>query len=249
MPRWKYAARMCNLYGTTDRQILRSQLFVRIPDTTPDWPLVIGPLKQGVFVVQERMAMVGQWGMIPPDSPTRKPMSRSTGRNLSTNNARRETAASAWTFRGAWHAGQRCLIPAWWYQEPYWGLRPTDMLTATPRSTPWHFRRADGLPWMLAGLWSEWVDPVTSECVPSFTMLTQNCDGHPILALMHKPEPSQAPDRQDKRTVVPIWEQDQETWLHGSLQQASELIRVPAPDTLDHGPADPERSAYRKLPI
>jgi len=36
----------------------------------------------------------------------------------------------------------------------------------------------------------------------------------------------------DKRTAVPIWEQDLDAWLHGSLQQASELIKVPAPDTL-----------------
>ena len=102
---------------------------------------------------------------------------------------------------------------------------------------------------MLAGLWSEWVDPVTGECVPSYTMLTQNCDGHPILQLMHKPEPSLAPDQQDKRTVVPIWEQDQDAWLHGSMLQASELIRVPAPDTLDHGPAVSDHATAWTLPI
>jgi len=28
---------MCNQYGATDRLNLRSQLFVRIPDNTPDW--------------------------------------------------------------------------------------------------------------------------------------------------------------------------------------------------------------------
>jgi putative SOS response-associated peptidase YedK len=121
-------------------------------------------------------------------------------------------------------------------------------MTCAPKSTPWHFRRADGLPWMLAGLWSRWTDPVTGEWVASYTLLTQNCDGHTILALMHKPEPKLPASRQDKRTVVPIWEQDQDAWLHGSLPQARDLIRVPAPDTLDHGPADPERAAFRTLP-
>jgi len=37
--------------------------------------------------------------MIPPDSPTRRPTNKKTGRPLSTNNARRETVATAWTFR------------------------------------------------------------------------------------------------------------------------------------------------------
>lgn len=37
--------------------------------------------------------------MIPPDSPTRRPTNKKTGRPLSTNNARSETVATAWTFR------------------------------------------------------------------------------------------------------------------------------------------------------
>ena len=243
-----YAAGMCNLYGTTDRKTLRSLTFVRLPDETPDWPAIAAPLSQGVVIRQGGLAVTGQWGMIPPDSPTRRPVSKSTGRPLSTNNARSETVATAWTFRGAWHSGQRCLIPAWWFQEPYWGIRRADMMTAAPRSTPWHFRRADGLPWMLAGLWSDWTDPSSGELVVNYTMLTQNCDGHPILELMHKPDPRQPASRQDKRTVVPIWEQDQDAWLHGTLAQAQSLIRVPAPDTLEHGPADPDRAAFKSLP-
>lgn len=238
---------MCNLYGTTDRQTLRSLTFVHLPDDLPEWPVVVGPLNAGVFLGQQGLAHVGQWGMIPPDSPTRRPTSKKTGRPLSTNNARSETMATAWTFRGAWTGGQRCLIPAWWYQEPYWGISRDNMMTAAPRSTPWHFRRTDGLPWMLAGLWNRWTDPATGEMVASYTMLTQNCDGHPILELMHKPDASLPAVRQDKRTVVPIWEQDQDAWLHGSITTARALIRVPAPDTLEHGPADPERARFRTL--
>ena len=37
-----------------------------------------------------------------------------------TNNARSETVVSRPTYRAAWAAGQRCLIPAAWYQEPNW---------------------------------------------------------------------------------------------------------------------------------
>jgi putative SOS response-associated peptidase YedK len=239
---------VCNLYGTTDRQNLRSQTFKGLRGSEgAEWPRIVAPLGQGPYIRQGGELLVGQWGMIPPDSPTHKPTSKRTGRPLSTNNARRETVASAWTFRFPWARGQRCLIPADWYQEPYWGISRVDMITRDPKSTAWHFRRADGLPWLLAGLWAEWTDPASGEVVQSYTMLTQNCDGHPILALMHKPEPDLPPDRQDKRAVVPIWEQDVDAWLHGSREQAEALIRLPAPETLAHGPADPDRALRRQL--
>lgn len=240
---------MCNLYGTTSRTEFRRLDFVELRDDLPEWQSVVGPLGQGLIVRQRGVAAVGQWGMIPPDSPTRRPTSKRTGRPLSTNNARRETVASAWTFRFPWARGQRCLIPAMWFQEPYWGISGADMLTRAPKSTPWHFWRADGRPWLLAGLWAEWTDPATGEVVLSYTMLTQNCDGHQVLELMHKPEPDLPADSQDKRTVVPIWEGDADAWLHGTRQQAEDLIRVPAPDVIKHGPADPERALYKRLPI
>ncbi|MBE0549044.1 MAG: hypothetical protein IH627_15625 [Rubrivivax sp.] len=51
--------------------------------------------------------------------------------------------------RAAWAAGQRCLIPAAWYQEPNW---------ETGKHVPWRLPRADGAPRALTGIWSEWVE-------------------------------------------------------------------------------------------
>lgn len=90
---------------------------------------------------------------------------------MSTNNARRETIAKSWTFAPAWRAGQRCLVPVESWVEPYWGLGS--------RNVWWSFRRADGEPAALAGLYSEWVEPATGEVVPNYTMITQPADGHP----------------------------------------------------------------------
>lgn len=227
---------MCNLYGTVDAQTLRTQLFVGIP--SQPWDLIVAPLKTGVFIRGQAEGVSGQWGMIPPGSLERKPRSKTTGRPLSTNNARRETVATTWTFRYPWQRGQRCLIPAWWVQEPYWGISHDDLLSASKKSVPWRFRRADGEPWALAGLWSEWTDPATGEVVPNYTMLTQNCDGHPVLGLMHRPVKDRPVDQQDKRSVVPIERTDWDVWLNGSPDEASTLIRVPDADLLDHGPAD-----------
>jgi hypothetical protein len=88
-----------------------------------------------------------------------------------------------------------CLIPADDYDEPYWG---------SGKNIWWRFARADGQPWALAGLWNERTDPASGEVVPSYTMLTINCDAHPLLSRFHKPDPMRPPDKQDKRSVVAI---------------------------------------------
>jgi len=73
--------------------------------------------------------------------------------------------------------GQRCIIPALSFDEPNW---------ETGRNIWWRFRRADGEPWGLAGLWNAWTDRATGEIHESYTMLTINADDHP---LMRQPPP------------------------------------------------------------
>jgi putative SOS response-associated peptidase YedK len=187
----------------------------------------IGPLQNGPFI-QARGLEIGQWGLIPWFSKTRRPTAKS-GQPISTNNCRIESVATAPSFKDPWARGQRCLIPALDFDEPYWG---------TGRNVWWRFGRRDGQAWSLAGLWAEWADPGGAEIVPSYTMLTQNCDGHSLLSLMHKPDPTLPPDRQDKRTVVPIERQDWQAWLLGSVDEAIALINLPDADLFVHGAAD-----------
>lgn len=194
--------------------------------TVEPYASTVAPLKPGPIVIPGR-ALVAQWGLIPPYSASRTPM-LPNGQRMSTNNARRERLATAATYRTAWTRGQRCIIPADSYDEPNW---------TSGKNVWWRFWRADGEPWALAGIWSEWTDPQTGEVVPSYSMITQNCDGHPILALMHKPDPKLPADKQDKRAVVPLepgcWDQ----WLNGSIEQAQSLICVPGVEVIRHGPS------------
>lgn len=193
----------------------------------------VAPLKSGPIVINDR-ALVAQWGMIPPHSPTRTPM-LSSGQRMSTNNCRRERMATAPTYRDAWRNGQRCIIPAETYDEPCW---------ETGKNVWWRFSRADGEAWALAGLWSEWTDPQTDEVVPSFTMITQNCDAHPLLRRMHKPDPKLPADKQDKRCPVPLESSLWDQWLTGSTARAESLIQVPEVGVFTAGPvgADVQRS-------
>jgi putative SOS response-associated peptidase YedK len=220
---------MCNRYRPVSVTVVRDVFgFTLLEQPQPLYATDgIGPWQAGPFI-RAGSAAVGQWGLIPWFSKTRRPTGRA-GRPISTNNCRIETVASAPSFKDPWQRGQRCLIPALDYDEPYWG---------SGRNVWWRFARGDGAPWALAGLWTEWTDPASGEPVASYTMLTQNCDTHPLLNRMHKPDPSLPPDAQDKRTVIAIERADWDTWLHGSIEQALALVKLPDEALFVHGPAE-----------
>jgi putative SOS response-associated peptidase YedK len=205
----------------------------------------IGPLQSGPFI-RGRELVVGQWGLTPDGSGTLKPMNRRTGRPMSTNNARWNPARQqpeARSFWGPWDRGQRCIIPVEDFDEPYWG---------TGKNIWWRFRRADGHPLAIAGLWNEWTDPATGEVIPSYTMLTINCNAHPVLSLMHRPDVDAdgaqlPPEQQDKRTIITLELDDIEQWLHGTSAEAAALVRLPSHDLYSHGAADPSKQV--DLPI
>ena len=117
---------------------------------------------------------------------------------------------------------------AWSFDEPNW---------ETGKNVWWRFRRADGAPWALAGLWNRWRDPASGELVESYTMLTINADLHPLMSRMHKPDPRLPPDQQDKRSVIAIEMQDIDQWLAGTVREAAQLLRLAPVDVFEAEPA------------
>ena len=174
--------------------------------------------------------VTGRWGLIPP-------FAVSPDVKFATYNARSEEMASKASFRDAWARGQRCIIPATAFFEPNW---------ETGRNVWWRFQRADGEPWGLAGLWHRWVDRRSGEAHESYTMLTLQANGHPLMGRMHKPEVDPAtrqplpPDLQDKRSVIPIERGDVGQWLAGTVAEAQALLRVPQMDLFDAAPEPPK---------
>ena len=188
----------------------------------------VGPWSQGRFVRKSasgnREACVGYWALIADNAKEAKSSTR-----IMTNNARSESLTRRPTFRGPWSRGQRCLIPADSFFELNWDGGKNEW---------WRFRRADGQPWGLAGLWNTWTDPVTGELIESFTMLTVNADAdaHSLMRRMHKPDPKFGPHDQDKRSVVVIEAADFGAWLGGSTEDAKALIRLAPLDVFVAGP-------------
>lgn len=201
----------------------------------PDlWPREIFPRAPGPFIRRrrdavgyERELLVGQWGLIPwfAKEPKLK---------YPTNNARSEELEAKASYKDPWKRGQRCIIPAATFDEPNW---------ETGKNIWWRFRRADGAPWGLAGLWNGWTDKATGEVHESYTMLTVNADADPRMSRMHKPDPKLAADKQDKRSVIPLDPSDFDQWLEGAVEQARALMRLASADVYDAGPLEPVQPA------
>ncbi|MBF5006818.1 SOS response-associated peptidase [Diaphorobacter caeni] len=222
---------MCNrYYAPGEREI---EEFWNIGSKNPNrwWDdprvLEIFPRGQGPFIRRavddpdySRELVVGQWALIPP-------WAKSATLPYSTNNARSEEIADKAAFKLAWARGQRCVIPATSFDEPNW---------ESGKNEWWRFRRADGTPWSLAGLWNQWVDRESGEVFESYTMLTINADSHPLMRRMHKPDPKLAADQQDKRSVIPIEQGDVDLWLAGTVEEAKQLLRLAPVDVFEAGP-------------
>ncbi|BEP92027.1 hypothetical protein GmRootA79_04110 [Acidovorax sp. A79] len=101
---------------------------------------------------------------------------RNIGRR--TYNARTETVAEKPSYRTAWRRRQMCLVPMERFFEPCW---------ETGKAVRWSIHRQDCEPFTVAAIWDSWTDRVTGEIVESFSMLTINEDGHPIMGWFHKP--------------------------------------------------------------
>jgi putative SOS response-associated peptidase YedK len=177
------------------------------------------------FIVREeqREALachLGLYGLLPDWAPN-----LAFGRR--TYNCRSETMRSKPSFRDAWFAGRRCVIPVEMLFENCW---------ETGDPVRWAICRSNGDPMAVAGLWGVCHDPQGQE-VLSFTMITVNADGHGVFGRMHPPG-------DEKRMPVILRLEDQHAWLHGSLADALAFVR-PFPAEGLH--AEPDPAAWKPL--
>ena len=209
---------MCaNYTPVTDLERLRLFFSVMRGDPVPPetWPGYAAP-----FVRQARDAdghrrdgAVGLFGLVPHWAKD-----LTIGRK--TYNARSETVEEKPSFRDAWRAGRRCIVPAESFFEPNW---------ESGRAVRWRIRRRDGAPMGIAGLWGAWRGPDGGELL-SFTMLTINADGHPLMQRFHKPE-------DEKRMVVVLHEADYDAWLDAPKSRMRDFLQRCPADALEAEPA------------
>lgn len=135
-----------------------------------------------------------RWGLVPS-------FARDASGGGRLINARSETVAEKPTFRAAWRARRRCIVPA----DAFYEWKAVDK----PRQ-PFLIARADGEPMAFAGLWDGWKDPATGQWLRTFTVLT--CAATERLRPLHE------------RMPVILHSADVTAWLEG--EDGTALMRA-----------------------
>ena len=131
---------------------------------------------------------------------------RTIGRR--TYNARSETVAEKPSYRTAWRQRQFCLVPMVRFFEPCW---------ETGKAVRWSIHRQDNEPFTVAAIWDSWTDRTTGEIVESFSMLTINADGHPVMGRFHRPG-------DERRSLVVVPPNAWHNWLNATTGTARDLL-------------------------
>lgn len=210
---------MCSHYQSLKKREQMERYFrahgIPLPPNWDMWPRRVGEFvrrppewESGDEAVPEREAVLGRWGLI---SAMTRAENLAKAQKLSTFNARSEGAARSFTFGNAWRRGQRCIVPAETFFEPDW---------RSGRAVPTAFRRADGAPMGIAGLWDRYRDQA-GQWQESYTMLTINADQHELMREYHRPG-------DEKRMVVVLPDGAYEDWLTGAGDIRDYLQPYPA---------------------
>ncbi len=234
MRRARHNAAMCTNYTPTARvRLLAARLgLAHLPEDA--WPPEVFPGFEAPIVVRgdglgnagghghsdsAPRCLLARFGLVPrwsKDAAQAKDMARRT------YNARSETAAAKPSYRGPWHARQWALVPMENFFEPCWEDAPAHDM----RAVRWRIARADSQAFAVAGLWERWADPAGGDAITSFTLLTTNADGHPLLGRMHRPG-------DEKRAPVIVPPDRYEEWLNATPEGALAMMGpTPAQDLL-----------------
>ena len=187
------------------------------PETFPGYAAPVALLTpQGqVTCTLARFGLVPHWA---------RDVQAATQIGRKTYNARSETVADKPSYRTPWRHRQFAIALLDDFFEPNW---------ETGRAVHWRIRRSDGQPMGVASIWDRWTDSTSGEIVTSFSMLTVNADGHPVMGRFHRPG-------DEKRSVVVLEPGQFGAWLHADVTVAKAMMQRPADDLLTAEGADRE---------
>jgi len=127
-----------------------------------------------------------------------------------TYNARAETVAEKPSYKHAWTQRHYALALADAFYEPCY---------ESGKAVRTAIKQANQEPMAIASIWDTWTEPETGELIVSFSMLTIEASGHPVMQRMHKLE-------DEKRTVVPLRPELFNAWLNATPQEAKALLQL-----------------------
>ena len=177
-----------------------------------DWQSDIYPLRHAPFIWLDEgksRCDLAQFGLEPAWAANKPRF------GTRTYNARSDDGiATKPSFRNAWKRCQFGLAVMQSFYEPQW---------QDGKATRWRIKRSDGQPIAVASIWERYVDPGTGELKMSFSILTINAAGHPVMQRFHAPE-------DEKRSIVALHQDaDYHAWLNANQDTARSLLNL-APD-------------------
>ncbi|MEX0141179.1 SOS response-associated peptidase family protein [Massilia sp. LMS1-1-1.1] len=192
---------MCADYTPSRKEQIEESFRAGYPllDLPPEaWPGYMAPIVRGSHEAPGELEIApAMFGIVPHWADHK--LARQT------YNARTETVATKPSFRSAWKRKQFCIIPAANFFEPNY---------ETGKPVRWRIERVDGGTVAIAGIW----EYRPTDQLLSFSMLTINADGHPLMQRFHKPD--------DEKRMVMILDPDQyQGWLDGSLASEEDVYR------------------------
>ena len=203
-----------------------------------DWQTDIGPgdyapviRRYGLGAAAQREVVVARFGMQPSTAKTRHAPPRPPPSTPAPKQPPRAARS-----RRAWAGRQWCIVPAQCFYVPYYA-------DGAKRSERWRIRRTDRSPLSIAGLWDRWVGE-NGEAIVSFSILTLNCDLHPLLARFQRAHNDKG-EPNEKRTPVLLAEEDFDAWLDSSPGRAPMYFGTFGKDDLEAEPAPAAPSARR----
>lgn len=202
---------MCADYRPSTRVELQQFFGVAAPDSdykAEAFPGYMAPmirLPRADAVHGDRACALGMFGMVPHWANTK--LARQT------YNARTETVATKPSFRNAYKHRQFCIIPVSSFYEPSY---------ESGKAIRFEIADADEAPLGIAGIWEYKQDGDNGLPLLSFSMLTVNADGHPLMQRFHKPD-------DEKRMPVILTSDQYDEWLHCPVDEAPHFFaRYPA---------------------
>jgi putative SOS response-associated peptidase YedK len=205
-----------NFTPTKNHDWLKSHFGVRLPDNYSDesFPGFLAPVVLQSHQTGRVACGLARFGLIPSWAKDEK-ISRHT------YNTRSETVAVKPSYQNAWRKRQFCIAVADNFYEPNY---------ETGKNVRWKIRTKSGEPFGVASIWEKWIDPKTNEVVASFSMMTVNADGHPVMQRFHKPG-------DEKRTPVILHPKDFFKWMGADENTAKKMMTWHEMPELDAEPS------------
>ncbi len=210
---------MCsNFQAITKKQAAWLQQHFQLELPFEEWREEVYPSYVAPFIWLEYGQVrcdLAEFGLVPAWAATKPKF------GMKTYNARSETVAEKPSYRNAWQRKQFGLALMQGFYEPNY---------ESGKAVRWRIKRSDGNPLAVASIWERFIDHATGEIHFSFSMLTINATGHPLMKQFHAPE-------DEKRSIVVLQDGDYQTWLDANHEQARGLLNLAPGHFLESEPA------------